>query len=191
MPTSNKNIIIGITASIAAYKACDLISVLKHKNYNVKGVLTPDACNFITPLTIQSLTQNPVYTDMFKPISEFNCQHIELSNWADLVVIAPATADIISKISYGFADNLLAALVLSLPKKTKVLIAPAMNTNMWENEIMQKNIASLKKIPLPVRQAGGKYIFIEPRISRLACGTVGKGAMADADLILSTIIKHA
>lgn len=183
-----KNIIVGVTASIAAYKACDLISALKHKNYNVKGVLTPDACNFITPLTIQSLTQNPAYIEMFEPVSKFNCEHIELSGWADLVVIAPATADIISKIAYGFADNLLAALVLSLPKKTKVLIAPAMNTNMWENDILQKNIAMLKKIKVG---SSSKYIFIEPRVTRLACGTIGKGAMAEVDLIVSTIAKYA
>ena len=172
-----KNILLGITGSIAAYKAADLANQLTKIGYNVEVVMTESAMKFITPLTLQALTKNKVYTDMFDEFTPDEIKHISLAKKTDVCLIAPATANIIGKIANGIADDFLSTVVMALKDKP-VFIAPAMNTNMYENSIVQENIEKLK-----VRG----YFIIEPRESMLACGDLGKGAMADVSEIMDRI----
>lgn len=179
----NKNILIGITGGIAAYKICDLINLLQKERANVKVIMTQAAERFITSLTIQTLSKNPVYTDMFMPISETQVAHIELAKWCNLMVIAPASANTIGKIANGIADNLLSAVVAATSEETLIIIAPAMNTNMWNNARVKENVEKLKKL-------SKKYVFVNPKIGRLACGDIGEGPLADIEDILDTIKKY-
>jgi len=172
-----KNIILGVTASIAAYKAADIANTLHKDGYNVEVILTHGATKFITPLTFETLTKNRVYTDVFDENYPREVQHISLAQKADAFVIAPASADIIGKIAGGIADDMLSTVVMAV-KGIPVLIAPAMNTNMYENPIVQDNIAKLKKYG---------YEFIEPREAMLACGVKGKGALAEVGDIVAQI----
>ncbi len=164
-----KNIILGVTGSIAAYKAAELAHLLYKDGYEVEVILTESAQKFITPLTFRSLTKNNVYTEMFRDDFPKEIKHISLAQKADLVLIAPATANIIGKIAAGIGDDMLSTTLLAVKNKP-ILIAPAMNTNMWENQIVQNNIEKLMKYG---------YQFIEPKESLLACGVVGKGALAE------------
>ncbi|MCL2574481.1 MAG: phosphopantothenoylcysteine decarboxylase [Defluviitaleaceae bacterium] len=167
-----KQIILGITGSVAAYKAAELANMLKKGGASVHVVMTAAATNFITPLTIQSLTKNKVYVDMFEEIIYEDVRHISLAQRADIFVVAPASANIIGKIANGIADDMLSTVVMAT--KAPVLICPAMNTAMYENPIVKENIEKL------VRHG---YNFVEPRESLLACGDLGKGAMADVAVI--------
>jgi len=184
MSIKNKNILIGITAGIAAYKICDLINLLRKEKANIRVIMTEAAQKFITPLTIQTLAAHPVYADMFNTISKGDIEHISLASWGNIILIAPATANTIGKIAAGLADNLLTTVVMAAPKNTPIIIAPAMNTNMWENHIVQDNIKRL-------RQISKKYIFVEPKVGRLACGDIGEGPLAEIEDILSVIKKNA
>jgi len=175
----NKNILIGITGGIAAYKICSLINFLKKERVEVKVILTEAAQKFITPLTFQTLSGNTVYTDMFKIIDTTQVEHIALAKWCNLMLVAPATANTIGKIANGIADNLLTTVVMALPKETPVLIAPAMNTNMWKNEFVQQNIKKLKEI--------GKYHLIGPSSGKLACGNEGEGTLINSKEIIAKI----
>jgi phosphopantothenoylcysteine decarboxylase/phosphopantothenate--cysteine ligase len=175
----NKNILIGITGGIAAYKICSLINFLKKERVEVKVILTEAAQKFITPLTFQTLSGNTVYTDMFKIIDTTQVEHIALAKWCNLMLVAPATANTIGKIANGIADNLLTTVVMALPKETPVLIAPAMNTNMWRNKFVQQNIKKLKEID--------RYHLIGPRSGKLACGDEGEGALVDKKEITAKI----
>ena len=164
-----KNIVLGITGSIAAYKAADIANTLTKEGAAVNVIMTGAAQHFITPLTLQTLTGRKVYTDMFEVMGYEDVRHISLAKSADAVLIAPATANIIAKIAAGIADDYLSSVVLAAWQKP-LIIAPAMNTAMWENPVTRANIASLK-----TRGA----VIIDPRESRLACGDLGKGAMAE------------
>ncbi len=166
-----KNILIGITGGIAAYKICELVRMYKKANYNVQVVLTPNATNFVTPLTLQTLSKNPVNIDSFNQI-DYKPEHISLADWADIFVIAPATANTISKIANGIADNLLTSLACAFSKP--MIIAPAMNCNMYENKFVQENITKLK-------DAG--YNFCDPETGYLACDTTGIGRLCDIQKI--------
>ncbi|MFH0732844.1 MAG: flavoprotein [Candidatus Omnitrophota bacterium] len=172
---TQKTILLGVTASIAAYKACEIINRLKQAGFNVIACVTKDALHFITPLTLQALSGNRVFCDMFEQVAECNPAHISLAKRADLVLIAPATADCISKMASGICDDILTCAVVST--KAPVLIAPAMNENMYKNKIIQANIEKLK-------QAG--FQFVGPKKGRLACGEWGVGHIAD----VSEIIKE-
>ena len=174
-----KTILLGITGSIAAYKAADLANQITKIGYSVEVVMTESAMKFITPLTLQALTKNKVYTDMFDEFTPDEIKHISLAKKADICIIAPATANIIGKIANGIADDFLSTVVLALKDKP-VFIAPAMNTNMYENPIVQENIEKLK-----VRG----FLIIEPKESMLACGDLGKGAMADVSEIMDRIFE--
>lgn len=169
-----KNIILGITGSIAAYKAADLISKLKLKGANIDVIMTKNACEFITPLTLQTLCCNKVNIDMFS--TESKLEHIALAEKADLIVVAPATANFIGKIRAGIADDLLTTVIIA--SLSKILIAPAMNENMYKNNIVRENIQYLQKTG---------YIFIEPEIGKLACGKIGEGRLANIDKIVDKI----
>lgn len=173
----DKNIVLGVTGGIAVYKAVDLVSRLKKQEARVSVIMTEAATKFVTPLTFQTLSLNPVYVDMFGEPKNYDVEHISLAERADLFVIAPATANTIGKIAYGIADNLLTTKVMAT--KAKVIFAPAMNTNMYLNPITQKNISYLK---------GEGYEFIEPGVGRLACEVYGPGRMEEPENILQYII---
>lgn len=171
----NKNILVGVTGGIAVFKVCSLINHFIKEGADVRVVMTEAAKKFVTPLTFQALTNHPVYSDLFEIYDQNAVEHIWLAKWPHIFVLAPATANTIGKIAYGFADNMLTTVIMALPKKTKVLIAPAMNTEMWNNEIVQKNVSSLRKTK--------KYFFVEPRGGILACRDEGIGKIADLDVI--------
>lgn len=172
-----KEIILGVTASIAGYKACDIIRDLKEEGYNVNVIMTEDAKEFIAPLSLASLSRNKVYSEMFSdPSSLWDIEHISLADKANLILIAPATANIISKIACGLCDDLLTCTVLAA--KAPVLIAPAMNTNMYEHKITQENIAKLKKIG---------YRFIGPGKGKLATGKIGIGRLSAVEDIVKEV----
>ncbi len=172
-----KQIVLGITGSIAAYKACDIIRGLQKKNYNVTVVMSEAAKKFITPLTLMSLSQNKVYDELFIEKNEdWKIDHISLAQKADLFLIAPATANVIGKIAGGIADDLLTSIALTV--KVPIVIAPAMNTAMYENKIVQNNIGILKK---------NNIKFVDPVFGKLACGDVGKGHLAQADIIIKKV----
>ncbi|MBR3889582.1 bifunctional phosphopantothenoylcysteine decarboxylase/phosphopantothenate--cysteine ligase CoaBC [bacterium] len=173
---SKKTILLGITGGIAAYKICELIRLYKKNDYNVKVIATPNAFNFVTELTLATLSQNQVYSDNFD-IKEYKPEHISLCDEGDILVIAPASANTISKIANGICDNLLTSIACAFNKK--ILIAPAMNTNMWENTFVQENISRLKK---------HNYEIIEPDDGYLACGTNGKGRLTSIETIYSKTI---
>jgi phosphopantothenoylcysteine decarboxylase/phosphopantothenate--cysteine ligase len=172
----NKTVLLGVTGSIAAYKAVDLASKLTQAEANVDVVMTKAGKEFITPLTFRSITQRRVATDMFESAPEFDIEHIALADRADVVVIAPATANIIAKLSAGIADDLLCCVALAT--KAPIILAPAMNAYMYENTITQENLAKL--------HARG-FIIIDPAYGALACKEIGTGRLADIDHILSII----
>jgi phosphopantothenoylcysteine decarboxylase len=175
-----KNIILGVTGSIAAYKAADAANILTKQGYNVDVIMTKSAMEFIKPLTFQSLTKNKVYWDMFEEITPSEIKHISLAKKADLCLIAPASANVIGKLASGIADDMLTTVVMAMCD-VPVYVCPAMNTNMYNNPIVQRNIRILS-------EAG--YKFIEPKESILACGDLGKGALADVDTIISRVEAH-
>ncbi|MCL2679567.1 MAG: bifunctional phosphopantothenoylcysteine decarboxylase/phosphopantothenate--cysteine ligase CoaBC [Dehalococcoidia bacterium] len=172
----DRTIVLGVTGSIAAYKAAELASYLTKAGAQVDVILTDAAQKFITPLTFRSLTHRPVAVGMWELSESFSSQHISLAQAADAVVIAPATADIIAKLAYGLADDLLSTTVLAT--KAPVIVVPAMNTNMYENPVTQENIGRL---------VARGFTFVEPATGRLACDTVGKGRMASQNEIVDTI----
>jgi len=173
---ADKTIVLGITGSIAAYKAADLASKLIRAGARVEVVMTEAATRFITPLTLRSITGRPVITDMFEPTSEYSVTHIALAQAADVVAIAPATANIIAKLAVGIADDMLTCTVLAT--KAPVIIALAMNDNMFQNPITQENLARLK--------ARG-FITIGPDYGHLASGKISWGRLAETEIIIGTI----
>jgi phosphopantothenoylcysteine decarboxylase/phosphopantothenate--cysteine ligase len=173
---TDKTIVLGITGSIAAYKAADIASRLTKEGARVEVVMTKAATWFIAPLALRSITGRPVVTDMFDPESQRNLEHITLAETADVVVIAPATASLIAKLAAGIADEMPALVVLAT--KAPIILAPAMNVNMYENPVTQENLARLR--------ARG-FTIIEPERGRLASGRVGLGRLADSDKIIGII----
>ena len=160
------NILLIVSGGIAAYKSIDLCSSLVKKGNSVKVVLTKNAENFVTQLPFQTLTKNRIYTSTFEEIDENEIQHIDLTKWADKIVVAPATANLISKFANGIADDLVTSLMLAVRDVTKVYIVPAMNTFMYRNLIIQENMNKLIKLG---------FKFVEPDSGLLACGDVGEG----------------
>ncbi len=171
-----KKILLGIGGGIAAYKSCDLLRRLTEQGAEVHVILTKAAQKFVTALTFQSLSQNPVHTDLFDLTEESEMSHIKLADEADLMLIAPATADLIAKLAHGHADDLLTTAVLVT--RAPVFFAPSMNVNMWEKAIVQQNIKTL--------QSRG-YFMIEPAEGALACGWEGKGRLAEVESIVETL----
>ena len=173
---TDKTIVLGITGSIAAYKAADIASRLTKEGARVEVVMTEAATWFLAPLTLSSITGRGVVTDMFEPDSQRTIEHVALGEAADAVVIAPATASLIAKLAAGIADEMPALIVLAT--KAPIILAPAMHANMYENSITQENLAKLK--------ARG-FVIVEPEHGRLASGGVGRGRLADTDKIVGTI----
>ena len=178
MSNQSKNIILGISAGIAAYRMYDLVGELKNLGHNVQVVLTKDARHFVSELPLKVLSLNPVYCEMFTPELQSKPIHIGLADSADLVLVAPATADIIAKMAIGVCDELITNILLAT--KAQVYIAPAMNTHMWEHFTTQKNIETL------VTKLG--YKIIPPEEGVLACGYTGVGHIASNEKIIKTIL---
>jgi len=178
MTLENKKIILGITGGIAAYKACDITRRLKKLGAEVVVVMTENAKKFITPLTLETLSENEVVTEMFPKRRFVGIRHVDLAGWADLILIAPATANVVGKIRSGMADDILTTIVIS--SKAPVLIAPAMNVNMYENAIFQENLSYLEKLG---------YKFIEPEVGELASGIVAKGRLAKPETIVAEAVE--
>lgn len=171
-----KNIVLGVSGGIAAYKACDVVSKLKNQGFKIDVIMTKNAQEFVSPLTFQTLSNQKVVTDMFETPSDWNVEHIELAKKADVFVIVPATANIIGKIANGIADDMLTTTIMAT--EAKKVIVPAMNTKMYHNPFVQENILKLKK---------HGYYFIEPVSGLLACGDTGKGKMEDSTVIVEEL----
>lgn len=169
-----KSIVLGVTGGIAVYKAADLVSRLRKLGAEVNVIMTKGAMEFVTPLTFQTMSNKPVAIDTFAPVQKWSVEHISLAQKADIFMIVPATANIIGKIANGIADDMLSTTVMAT--KAPVLIAPAMNTGMYENRIVQSNIEKLKTFG---------YEFVGPGSGVLACGDIGAGRLIDAEAIIS------
>lgn len=178
MALTNRQILLGITGGIAAYKAAELVRRLRDRGADVRVVMTKAAQEFITPLTLQALSGNVVHTDLLDPAAEAAMGHIELARWADLVLIAPASADFISRLAHGRADDLLTTLCLATP--ARIALAPAMNQGMWRDVATQDNIALLHK---------HDRLIWGPAAGEQACGDVGPGRMLEADAIADLASK--
>jgi phosphopantothenoylcysteine decarboxylase/phosphopantothenate--cysteine ligase len=176
MGLKDKTVVLCVTGSIAAYKAAELASQLTQAGATVNVIMTKAAMEFVSPLTFRSITGRPVVTDMFELNSEYSVEHVALAEAADIVVIAPATADIIARIAAGMADDMVSCTVLAT--KAPVIVAPAMHTAMYENQVTQENLSKLK--------ARG-FVFVGPDYGRLASQGVGLGRLVDVNQILGTI----
>ena len=176
----NKTIVIGVTGGIAAYKACDVVSKLRKRGASVYVIMTEAASKFVAPLTFQTLSNHFVVSDMFAEQKTWEVEHISLAKKADLMVIVPATADIIGKLATGIADDMLTTTAMAC--RAPVMLAPAMNTGMYHNPIVQENIRKLTTLGYPV---------IEPVCGMLACGDEGEGKLADVDTIVEAIASFA
>jgi len=174
----NKNILLGVTGGIAAYKIATLASMLKKQKANVKVIMTENATQFITPMTFETLTANKVYTDTFDRNFEFKVDHIELGKWADVFLIAPASADVIGKLANGIADDMLTTTALAM--RCPIVVSPAMNTAMYENKIVKHNMMKLRTYGMEV---------ILPASGYLACGDTGAGKMPEPEVLLEYIKK--
>ncbi|MEI8173491.1 MAG: bifunctional phosphopantothenoylcysteine decarboxylase/phosphopantothenate--cysteine ligase CoaBC, partial [Deltaproteobacteria bacterium] len=172
----DKQIVLGVTGSIAAYKAAELTREFVKRGAAVRVIMTGNAAEFITPLTFQTLSSNAVHSEMYPVINDYNLAHISLAEYADIMVIAPATANIIGKIAAGFADDLLTTTVMTT--RAPVLICPAMNTNMYENAIVQENIMQL---------TSRGYLFMEPGYGKLACRSEGQGRLPEVSDIVEEV----
>lgn len=174
-----KCVVVGVSGGVAVYKALDVISRLRKKDVEIHVIMTKSATEFVTPLSFQSLSQNMVITDMFAEPKAWEIQHISLAKKADLMLIVPATANIIGKVANGIADDMLSTTIMAT--KAPVVFCPAMNTNMYENPIVQRNISLLKELG---------YEFIEPASGRLACGDEGKGKLQDTEIIAEETLRR-
>lgn len=173
----DKTIILGVTGGIAVYKAADLVSKLTKQHANVEVIMTDAAGEFVNPLTFQTMSNNPVHTSMFNKIDKFDVEHISLAKKADMILVAPATANTIGKIANGLADNLLTTVIMA--SHAKIVFAPAMNTEMYYNSLYQENMEKLKKLG---------YEFLQPGVGLLACGDYGAGKMAEPLEIVDYVI---
>ena len=174
-----KNILVGVTGGIAAYKSANIISKLKKKGYNVKVIMTESATKIITPLTLETLSRNRVYVDMWDKNPHFEVEHISLTEWADVVLVAPATYNIVGKVANGIADDMLSTVISACKKQ--VYFALAMNVNMYENPILKENIEKLKRFG---------YKFIEADEGFLACNVNAKGRLKDEEEIVNILEKE-
>lgn len=174
-----KSIVVGITGGIACYKAAEIVNSLVKSGHNVNVIMTENAQKFVTPLTFKTLSNNEVVTDMFKEVGSWDIKHISLAQKADIFVVVPATANIIGKIACGIADDMLTTTIMAT--KGRKIIAPAMNTMMWENTILQENIDTLKR---------HGYEVLDTVTGRLACGDFGKGKLLPWETIVEVILKE-
>ena len=177
-----KNILVGVTGGIAAYKSAGIVSLLKKKGYNVKVVMTENATKIIGPLTLETLSRNRIYVDMWDENSHYEVEHITLADWADMVLIAPATFNIIGKVANGIADDMLTTVLSAVSIRKPVFFALAMNVNMYENPILKENIDKLKSFG---------YRFIDAKEGFLACNYTAKGRMSEPEDIVAEIERYS
>ena len=177
-----KNILIGVTGGIAAYKSAGIVSLLKKKGYNVKVVMTENATKIIGPLTLETLSRNRIYVDMWDSNPHYEVEHISLADWADVVLIAPATYNIIGKVANGIADDMLTTILSAVSVRKPVFFALAMNVNMYENPILKENINKLKSFG---------YRFIDAEEGLLACNYSAKGRMSEPEDIVEEIERYS
>ena len=177
-----KNILVGVTGGIAAYKSAGIVSLLKKKGYNVKVVMTENATKIIGPLTLETLSRNRIYVDMWDSNSHYEVEHISLADWADMVLIAPATYNIIGKVANGIADDMLTTVISAVSVRKPVFFALAMNVNMYENPILKENINKLSSFG---------YRFIDAEEGLLACNYSAKGRMSEPEDIVDEIERYS
>ena len=177
-----KNILVGVTGGIAAYKSAGIVSLLKKKGYNVKVVMTENATKIIGPLTLETLSRNRIYVDMWDSNPHYEVEHISLADWADMVLIAPATYNIIGKVANGIADDMLTTILSAVSVRKPVFFALAMNVNMYENPILKENINKLKSFG---------YRFIDAKEGLLACNYSAKGRMSEPENIVDEIERYS
>ena len=177
-----KNILVGVTGGIAAYKSAGIVSLLKKKGYNVKVVMTENATKIIGPLTLETLSRNRIYVDMWDSNPHYEVEHISLADWADMVLIAPATYNIIGKVANGIADDMLTTILSAVPIRKPVFFALAMNVNMYENPILKENINKLSSFG---------YRFIDAEEGLLACNYSAKGRMSEPEDIVDEIERYS
>ena len=173
------NLLVCITGGIAAYKACELCSAALKRGHSVRVVMTQSATKFIGPLTFEGLTGQRVMVDTFADAMD----HIHWAKWADVAVVAPLTANTLSKLAVGLADDALTTVLMALPVGKPVVLAPAMNTEMWHNPVIQRNLGWIDDL--------GRYTMVQPAVKRLACGDFGPGGLADPAEILAACEKVA
>jgi phosphopantothenoylcysteine decarboxylase/phosphopantothenate--cysteine ligase len=174
-------ILVGVTGGIAVYKVCEVVRLLVKGGHEVRVVMTENAKEFVTPLTFEVLSRNPVPEGMFSARHDPLVSHIETSTWCDLFLLAPATANLIGKLASGIADDLLTTIALAVPLRIPAFLAPAMNTNMWAHPVVQRNLHILSK------GENSRYRIIPPVEKELACGDVGVGGLADPEEIVRTL----
>ena len=177
-----KNILVGVTGGIAAYKSAGIVSLLKKKGYNVKVVMTENATKIIGPLTLETLSRNRIYVDMWDSNPHYEVEHISLADWADMVLIAPATYNIIGKVANGIADDMLTTILSAVSVRKSVFFALAMNVNMYENPILKENINKLSSFG---------YRFIDAEEGLLACNYSAKGRMSEPENIVDEIERYS
>ncbi len=169
-------ILLGVTGSIAAYKAAELVRLFRRREWDVRVVMTSGATQFVTELTFRSLSRNPVAVEMFAPSTEWRADHIALPEWADVFVIAPCTANVLAKLAHGLADDLLSCMALACP--VPLIVAPAMNDRMWAHPATQDNVALLKRRGV---------VFVEVGVGDLACGYAAQGRLAALEEIVAAV----
>jgi len=177
------NLLLCVTGGIAAYKACELVSLARKAGGSVRVAMTVNATRFVTPLSFQALSGGPVLVDLFEPAGAEGIDHIPWSRWAEVAIVAPATANLLGKLAAGLADDAVTTLLTALPATTPVVLAPAMNTQMWLNPVVQRNLATLLAL--------GRFHCVGPVSGRLACGDEGLGAMAGPAEVLSAALDLA
>lgn len=178
MSNMKKHVVVGVTGGIASYKVLDVISRLKKQDIDITVIMTQNACEFINPLSFQTISKNYVVTDTFQAPKAWDVEHVELAKKADLILIAPATANCIGKIASGIADDMLTTTIMAAKKP--VMFVPSMNTNMYENPIFNMNMTKLKSLG---------YFFFEPESGLLACGDVGKGRLPEPEAIVKRVVE--
>jgi len=173
-----RKVLLGVCGSIAAYKACEIIRRLRGTGCEVRCIITGGGKKFITPLTLGELSGNAVYSEMFPENISYDAHHVALSGWADVILIAPASANTIAKIANGIADNLLTAAIMA--SEAPVIVCPAMNVNMWNHPANSANVERLKKFG---------YHFVGPEDGELSCGKTGKGRLAETAEIIKKVLS--
>lgn len=182
------NLLLGVTGGIAAYKACELVSLAVKAGHSVRVVMTPNATRFVGPLTFEALSGSPVLLDTFAgaatPGALSAIDHIDWAKWADVALVAPLSANTLGKLACGLADDALSTVLMAIPTRTPVVLAPAMNTAMWDHPVVRRNLRWIAELQ--------RYQLVDPVSKRLACGDVGPGGLADpADLLAAAEAARA
>lgn len=185
IPDRPGRLLLGVTGGIAAYKACEIVSLAVHAGHEVRVMMTRNAARFVTPLTFEALTGNSVLTDTFAgaPMagSTSAVDHVSWAKWPDVVLVAPLTANTLGKLACGLADDALSTVLMAVPAATPIILAPAMNTEMWANPVTRRNVGWLRDL--------NRYVLVDPTSKRLACGDVGPGALAEPRDLFAAVLE--